>query len=477
MVCEDGGSLRQARVRYPGRSPCGNVLPMYVVVIGAGEVGFHIADILIEEGHDVAVIDRDPEHYRHAAEELDALVIQGNGASKRVLREAHVSRANILIAVTDSDEVNMIACMAAKHVAVPLTIARVRNSDYLDEPESGITSSVSSEFTGIDYVIQPEAAVAEEIQKLAELPGALDVEIFAEEQVHVLEVQVDQDSKAVGKRLVDIGFPRNTLVTAILRENVMTIPNGRTELHGDDRVFVAGKRQGVLQSAALLSLEMRPPRSALLIGCGEMGMRIALALEEMDLRLAVFEKDYDRSVEAASLLKKALVLHDEGISERSLLQEGAQDVDLVITATGDDRLNILASLQAKRLGAHRTISIVERAEFSAILESVGVDVAISPRRITASTILRFIRAGDVISVSVLENAAGEVIELVIPPESPIVGRRLRDTRFPREAILGVLVQEDGVHIAHGDSVPRAGDRAIVFALPEAVTAVQQLFSG
>lgn len=236
---------------------------MYVVVIGAGEVGFHIASILTQEGHEVALIDRDPESIRRASEELDALTILGNGASKRVLQQATVSRANILVAATDSDEVNMIACMAAKHVGVPLTIARIRNPDYLDED-----ASVSTEFTGIDYVIQPEMALAEEIAKIAELPGALDVETFANGQVHMIEVQVDEKSKAVDKPLLKIGMPKNVLLTAVLRENDMTIPTGQTILRARDRVFLTGKRQGVLEAAAILSPSMRVSKRAMLLGCG-----------------------------------------------------------------------------------------------------------------------------------------------------------------------------------------------------------------
>lgn len=445
---------------------------MYVVIIGAGEVGFHIATMLTQEGHEVALIDRDPESIRRASEELDVLTILGNGASKRVLQQARVSAANILVAATDSDEVNMIACMAAKHVGVPLTIARVRNPDYLDN-----NASVSTEFTGIDYVIQPEMALAEEIAKIAELPGALDVETFANGQVHMIEVQVDERSKAVDKQLFKIGLPKNVLLTAVLREDDMTIPTGQTVLRARDRVFLTGKRQGVLQAAAMLSPSMSVSRRAMLLGCGSLGLQIATALEARGFRLTVFEKDYERSVEAATTLHRSLVIHDEGLDAEVLVREGVEDVGLFIAATGDERLNMLSSLLAKRLGARRTVSIVERTAFSTILESVGVDLALSPRRITASRILKFMRSGDVLSASILDKSAGEVLEFVVGESSIIAGRPLRETRFPSGSIVGALVQADGVHIAHGTSVPRAGDRAIVFALPQAVVEVERVFSG
>jgi trk system potassium uptake protein TrkA len=447
-------------------------MSMYIVVIGAGEVGFHIAQMLVQEGHEVALIDRDPDNFRRASEELDVLTILGNGASKRVLQQARVTEANILIAATDSDEVNMIACMAAKHVGVPLTIARVRNPDYLDD-----NTSVSTEFTGIDFVIQPEAALAEEVAKIAEIPGALDVESFADGQVHMIEVQVDEKSKAVGRQIHSIGMPRNVLLTAVLRESEMTIPTGQTVLRANDRVFLTGKRKGVLEAAALLSRTMQVSRTAMLLGCGSLGLQIATALEERGFRLTIFEKDYDRSVNAADVLRRSLVIHDEGLDESILVREGVEDVGLFIAATGDERLNMLSSLLAKKLGVSRTISIVERTAFSRILETVGVDVALSPRRITASRILRFVRSGDVLSATILDKSAGEVLEFVVAEDSMVAGARLQDTPFPNGSIVGALVQADGVHIAHGSSVPLPGDRAIVFSLPEAVTEVERLFSG
>jgi trk system potassium uptake protein TrkA len=442
---------------------------MYVVIVGVGEVGLHIAAILSQEGHNVALIERDLDRLSKAAQEIDALSVMGNGASKRVLLQADVTHANILIAVTDSDEVNMIACMVAKRVGVPLTIARVRNADYLESAEA-----VSSELTGIDYVIQPEAAVAEEIGKLADFPGALEVESFAGGQVRMLEIQVDEESSGAGKAIVEMGLPREVLVTGVLRGDTITIPRGDTVLSAGDRVFLAGQPAAVREAAGLLSLKMKTPKSAILLGCGEMGLRVARALEARGMRLTIFEKNYERSVEAASVLSRALVLHDEGLGESILLSEGIQDVDLFIAATGDDRLNILASLQAKRLGAERTISIVERAEFSDILEAMGVDVAISPRRLTASAVLRFVRAGEVVSAALLDKSAGEVLEFIVAEGSPIAGVPLREVRFPRGAILGVLVRGGTVHVAGGDTVPEPGDIAIVFAATDSVTAVEKL---
>jgi trk system potassium uptake protein TrkA len=397
--------------------------------------------------------------------------VQGNGASRRVLLEANVEQADMLIAVTDSDEVNMIACMAAKRVGVPLTVARIRNADYLDS-----TEAISSEFDGIDYVIQPEAAVADEIGRLADYPGALEVETFAGGEAIALEVRIAEGSNCAGKAIADMALPRQALVTGVLSGETMTIPGGGTVLNPGDRVFLAGQPAAVREAAGMLSLKTKAPKSAILLGCGDIGLPVAQVLEARGIRLKVFEKDYGRSVTAASVLHKSLVLHEEGLAEDVLLAEGVRDVGLFVAATGDDRLNIFASLQAKRLGAERAIAIVERAEFSEILEATGVDVAISPRRLTASAVLRLVRTGKVMSAALLDKSAGEVLELVIPEGSPIAGVPLREAQFPEGSILGILKRSTGVEVARGDTVPVPGDVAVVFAATESVPAVEKLFS-
>ncbi len=458
------GSVRTGQVEY-GASI------MHCIIVGAGEVGRHIADILSREGHDVVVVERDPERLRSVVDDFDVMGVAGNGAARRVLDEANVAGTKILIAVTDRDEVNMIACMAAKHAGVPLTIARIRNPDYLDA-----NHSVSSDFTGIDQVIQPEWAVAEEIGRLAEYPGALEVESFAHGQVVMLELKVSTTSEVLGKTVATMGLPTGVLITGLLRAGEVTMPRGATMLEAGDTVFIVGRPESVRTAAAMMMGAERGLRSAMVLGCGEIGLGVAQELEQRGLRLKVFEKERERAVEAACVLERSLVLHDTGLAENTLLNEGIRDVDMFVAATGDDRLNMLAALQAKRLGARRTVAVVEEGQFSGILETVGVDVVISPRRLTASAVLRFVRTGEVISSALLDKSAGEVLELVVAAKSHIAGVPLKDAKFPRDAVLGVLVRGGQVIMARGDSVPLPGDLAIVFSATESVPEVERAFS-
>ena len=444
---------------------------MYAVIVGAGEVGFHIATILSQEGHEVAVVDRGREAYERAAQELDVLAVHGNGASRRVLEQVSMGRADLLVAVTDSDEVNMIACMAAKRVGVAQTIARVRNPDYIED-----VRTLSTGFTGVDHVIQPEAAVADEVAKLAAIPGALDVETFAGGEVWVIEIHVEPISPVIDIPLRVLALPEGVIVTAILRDGHVAIPRGDSVLEARDRVFLTGTPEAAVAAASRLSGQKDAPKKAILLGCGEIGMGIAVALEQQRMRLTVFEKDAQRAAEAAAILRRSLVLRDEGIDETILAAEGVGSCDLFVAATGDDRLNILAALMAKQMGAKRTVSIVERPEFSRVVESVGVDVAISPRRMTASAVLRFVRSGRVISAAVLDKAAGEVLEFVVGRSSPVCGRKLADVHFPSGAIVGAVVSGSRVHIPDGRSQLEDGDVAVVFTVPESVKKVEKLFA-
>ena len=266
--------LRRRVITHPNATATSGIVAMlrtmYVVIVGAGEVGLHIAGFLAQEGQKVALIERDHDRLGEVGEKVDALTVIGNGASKRVLSEANVKQADILIAVTDSDEVNMIACMAAKRVGVPLTMARIRNADYLDS-----TDAVSSEFTGIDYVIQPEAAVAEEIGRLADFPGALEVEVFAGGHALMVEVKIAEGSRVAGKAIADMNLPREVLVTGVLTNDTMVIPRGGTVLESGERVFLAGQPAAVREAAGILSLKTKMPKNCILLGCGDMGLPVA----------------------------------------------------------------------------------------------------------------------------------------------------------------------------------------------------------
>lgn len=443
---------------------------MRVFVVGAGEVGFNTAQMLSKEGHDVIVVEQDEEKVNRASDQLDALVLKGNGASPKLLGEIGTRKSELLIAVTDSDEVNITACLVAKAQGVKQTVARIRNPDYYDSHEP-----FARDILGIDFVIHTERAAAEEIRNALEVPGTVNVEHFAEGNIEVAEVVLKGDSAAIGKAVKDVALPKGSLMVGLLRGNETIIPKGDTQLREGDHVHLISERQGIYEAVRAVATDTRRVEEVMIFGGGRIGLRLALIMEEEGVSVKVVEKDEERARYVASRLRKGLVLHDEGISRDFLLQERVDRTGAFVAATGDDRANLLAVMYARQLGARRTISVVSRAEFAPLSEALGIDISISPRLITAGAILRFVRKGEVVAVNVLEGGA-EMIELRVPDGCRVAGKPLSKVGFPKGAIVGAVMRNGEVVIPTGGDVLRRGDDAVVFTVESAVDEVERLFA-
>ncbi|MGF1473674.1 MAG: Trk system potassium transporter TrkA [Rubrobacteraceae bacterium] len=443
---------------------------MQVFIVGAGEVGFNTAQMLSKEGHEVTVVEQDEDLVSRAGEQLDALVLHGNGASPKMLDETGAHKAELLIAVTDSDEVNITACLVAKAQGVQQTIARIRNPDYYDSKEP-----FARDVLGIDFVIHTERVAAEEIRDALRVPGSVNVETFAEDNIEVAEVVLKEDSPAADRAVKDVELPGGSLIVGVVRDNETIVPQGDTELHVGDHVFLISERKNINRVVRAITTDTEKVEEVMIFGGGKIGLRLALILEEEGISVKIVEKNEERAQYVASRLRKGLVLHDEGISRDFLLQERVDRTGAFIAATGDDRANLLAVMYAKQLGARRTISIVSRAEFAPLSEALGVDMAISPRLITAGEILRFVRKGDVMAVNVLESGA-EMIELRVPEDCRVAGRPLSEVGFPEGAIVGAVLRNGDVVIPTGNEVLQKGDDTVVFTVESAVDEVERLFA-
>lgn len=443
---------------------------MRVFVVGAGEVGFNTARMLSREGHDVIVVDQKEDLVNSASEQLDALVMHGNGASPKLLAENGASRSDLLIAVTDSDEVNITACLVAKAQGVKQTVARIRDPDYYDTREP-----FARDVLGIDFVIHTERAAAEEIRDALRVPGTVNVDTYADDAIEVAEVVLEEDSPAVGRAVRDVSLPERSLVVGVSRGSETIIPRGDTVLEKGDHVFLISERQRVSRVVEAVVAGAPKVEEVMIFGGGRIGLRLALALEEDGISVKVVEKDAERAQYVASRLRKGLVLHDEGVSRDFLLQERVDRTGAFVAATGDDRANLLAAMYAKQLGARRTVSVISRSEFAPLSEALGVDISISPRLITAGAILRFVRRGEVIAVDVLESGA-EMIELRVPDGCRVAGRPLSEVGFPEGAIVGAVLRNGEVIIPTGRDTLRTGDDAVVFTVESAVEKVERLFA-
>jgi trk system potassium uptake protein len=443
---------------------------MRTVIIGAGEVGLNTARMLSEEGHDVVLVEQDEALVERAAEQLDALVMHGNGASPKLLIEAGIEDSDLLIAASSSDETNIIACLGAKANGVSRTVARIHNPDYYDPQKT-----FAQDMLGIDFAIHTEEMAAEEIKAALLVPGAINVDTFAEESIEVAEVILNEGSPAVGRALRDVRLPGQSLIVGVVRRGEALVPRGDTVLELRDHVLLISGRRGINEVVEAVATDTAPVREVTIYGGGRIGLRLALALESVGISVRVIERDGARARYVASQLRRGFVLQDEGISRDFLLQERVDKTDAFVAVTGDDRANLLAAMYARQLGARNTIAGVSRGEFAPLADALGVDLTISPRMLAAEAILRFVRQGEVLNVALLESGA-EMIELRVPETCRVAGRPLSRVGFPSGAIVGALLRDGDVIIPTGEEVLRPGDDAVVFTVEDAVDEVERLFA-
>jgi trk system potassium uptake protein TrkA len=443
---------------------------MRTVIIGAGEVGLNTARLLSHEGHSVVLVEKDEKLVEKTTEELDALVIAGNGANPKLLREAGINRTDLLIAASSSDEVNIIACLAAKSQGVSRTVARIHNADYYE-----VGDPFAEEMLGIDFIIHTEQMAAHEIKEALLVPGAINIDSFAGDAIEVAEVILAEGSGAVGRALKDVTLPDNSLIVGVVRGEEALVPKGETVLHERDHVLLISGRSQVSSAVGALATNTAPVKEVTIYGGGRIGLRLALAVEKAGISVRVIERDEGRARFVASQLRRGFVLHDEGISRDFMLQEGVDRTDAFVAVTGDDRANLLAAMYARQLGARMTIAGISRGEFAPLADALGVDVTISPRTLAAEAILRFVRKGEIIDVALLASGA-EMIELRVPEHCKVAGRPLSEVGFPDGAIVGALLRDGDVVIPTGREVLRAGDDAVVFTVEDAVEDVENLFA-
>jgi trk system potassium uptake protein len=445
---------------------------MRVLIVGAGAVGFHLASRLVEESQEVVLVDSDPERVRHATENLDVLALQGNGASLPVLEEAGIRRANLLLAVSGSDEVNLLACLAAARAGVRVKVARLRRPDEL-RPGALLGRG---DF-GVDLLISPEQECALEIFQLLATEAATDLARFGEGRVHLLGLRIRPGAPVAGKtvRALDQEFQghRFTLV-AVVRGDETTIPTGGTVVEEGDKVFVMAPADQVSALAPLAGHDPGPLHRVMIAGGSGEAEVLAGHLQAHGVACTLLERDAIRARELAERLPRALVLNADPTDMELLRMEGVEGIDGFVALTDRDEVNLLVALLAKGAGARRVIPLVHRTEYTELVDQVGLDAVVSPRISAANAILRFLRRGAVASVATVKGSEGEALEAHIESGSRLAGRRVREAKLPQGAILGALIRQGRVIMPRGRDLMEEGDRAVFFVLPGARSALGRL---
>lgn len=450
---------------------------MKIIILGAGQVGGTLAENLAGEQNDVTVVDMNGELLLELQDRLDIRTVHGYASHPEVLRRAGAADADMIIAVTESDETNMVACQIAYTLFhTPTKIARVRSAEYLAEE-----SLFRQDAIPVDMRISPAQLVTDYIRRLIEYPGALQVVDFADGRVRLVGVKayyggplVGQALKELPKHLPDI----EARVAAIYRRGRPILPEGDTIIEVEDEVFFVAAREYIPKMMSELRRMDRPVRRVMLAGGGNIGMRLAQALED-SIQVKIIERSRDRARVLSEQLGRAIVLCGDAANEDLLLEENIEDMDVFCAITNDDEANILSAMLAKRLGARKALSLINRLSYVDLVEGGVIDIAVSPQQATVSALLAHVRRGDVVRVYSLRRGAAEAIEAVAHGDrhsSRVVGRRLDEIKLPAGATIGAIVRGEDVLIAHHDTVIEAEDHIILFIVDKSQAGdVERLF--
>jgi trk system potassium uptake protein TrkA len=446
-----------------------------IVIIGAGEIGYDLASVLSQEKHDVIVLDRDKDCLEKVSENLDVLCHEGNATSAKDLVDTGVKEADIMIAVTSIDEVNMIASMMSKRLGAKMVIARVR-SDELSRPNAPLKSTD----LGIDVLIHPEQSAAYEIVRLIKRASASDLITLADGKMQMIGLRIDKKSPLVNNTLIEYAEKYPDLkfrVVAISRAGHTIIPAGKVKMQAFDHIFVLAKTEDipkVVQTTGKPDVDINRIMIAGGTPIGAMVARI-LCREGKNLNIKLIEPDHDIAVELAQELKDVLVLNGNPTDPDLLATEGITDTDAFISVTDDEESNIISCLMAKHLEVKKTIALVSKSDYIPLSQTIGLDAAINKKSAASNEIHRHVRGGKVISVTALQGTKAEVIELQAAPNSKITKKPIHKINFPDECIIGGILSNGSTDIATGNSQINANDRVIIFCLPEAVDKVTSLF--
>ena len=445
---------------------------MRIVVVGAGRMGYSVAKLLADGSYDVVVIEQDDECRQVIKDTLDVLTIKGNGCSPEVLGMPEVRNADVFVAVTESDEVNLVACRMAKAFGAKHTVARVRNEEYTDsEP------TLLNETLGVDLNLNPERITANEISHILMTPAALHVDDFADGKVRMFGARLPNDFQFLGVPLKNVRFPDGILVAMIFRKHKIIIPHGDDILEPGDNVYFVGGKEVIRKFEGNFESRYDKLERVLLIGAGRAGRMLAKLLEKQGILVKVIEKDKERCRILSEQLNNGLVLCGDGTDIDLLMEEGITEADCVVCLTDDDKLNLLLALLSKHLGAQKTIARVDRNEYADLMAKVGVDITLSARLLSAAEVMRFIRQGGLVSVALLEGAKAEALELQVQAGCKVDGKALVRAGLPRECLVCGIIHEGEASVPNGHSVLNTGDRVIVFAQTEVVQDVLDMFAG
>lgn len=449
---------------------------MKIIILGGGAVGTMVASRLIREKNEVVLVEQDEARCTELEDLLDAKIVCGNASSIKTLEKAGLLTADMLIAVTSSDEVNVLGCLIAQAYAnIRIKVARLRTHEV-----DRWTPICSSRLLNIDLVIHPDRETANRILQVIGLPGVSSILEFASGKVKLFGMNITSDSWVAGKTIAELdqsGPPRNSLMTMIFRGPRVIIPRGSDRLLAGDHVYIVTPASEMEEAFKFMGVPFTEQvQRVFILGGKQLGIELALRLEEKGVQVKLFEKDLERCQKIANIVKKTIVVHADGTDQSILLEENIEGIDAYLALSGDDEVNIVSSLLAKRLNARKAVALINRIDFLPMSQLLGINSTFSTRLVVVDRILQFIRKGHVLSVTTFREEEAEAIEVVATAGSKYVGKPLKEVHLPRGAIVGAIVRSSGeVIVPRGDGIIRPDDRVIFFCLEPLVPVLEKAF--
>ena len=445
---------------------------MRIIIAGAGEVGFHLARLLATEAQDIILVDTAKEKLERAQVLMDVHTVRGDSTSFKVLKDARVSEADLLIAVTSSGDTNITTCIIGKKLGAKRTIARISNMEYLVDKQILDLKTI-----GIDELISPESLAAREIKRLLKETAVTDSFDFEQGKLSFIGIQIGETSPCLNKTLLESASlnPRNNFITvAIHREGNTIIPRGHTKIQLGDHAYFIAQSEGIDDALKFAGKERLEIKNVMILGGSRTGVHAARRLSKL-YKIKLIEIDKEKSFELADELPDVLVINGDGTSADLLEEEGIDRMDAFVAVTGNSETNILASLVAKNRGVAKTIAMVENVEYINLSQNIGLDTMINKKLIAANFISRYIRQGEVISLTGIHGVDAEILEFKVIEGSRIVQKRIKELNFPKYAIIGGVIREDAGYITLGDFQIQPQDRVVVFSLHKCIHEVEQFF--
>nr|WKN38742.1 Trk system potassium transporter TrkA [Tunicatimonas sp. TK19036] len=445
---------------------------MKIVIAGAGDVGKHLAKLLSYENQEIVIIDLDAERLRQIGNQIDVATIKGNSTSYKTLKQANVSGADLLISVTESEEVNLATTIIAKQLGVKRTIARISNEEFLLDKKTLDLRKV-----GIDELISPESLAAREIKRLLRIAAVTDTFEFDQGLLSLIGITLDQESNLIGKTLAEtsrLNPDDSYIIVAILRNGKTIIPKGHNRLRVSDHVYFIAQPDGIDRVLKLTGKVKMDIHNLMILGGSKAGYHTARKLSST-YKIKLIERDKDKCFELADQLPEVLVINGDGRDVDLLNEEGLADMDAFIALTGDSETNIISCLVAKNQGVKKTIALVENMDYIHLSQNMGVDTMINKKLIAANFIFRYIREGDVVSITGIHGVEAEILEYEVNNNCKITNRRIKNLSFPGDAIIGGVIRDGKGHIALGNFEFENNDRVVVLSQRDALPEVEKFF--